>query len=30
MATNATSGTAPAKVETVTLRQLAEGLSEIP
>ena len=28
MATNSTSGTAAAKVETVTLRQLAEGLSE--
>jgi DNA-binding protein HU-beta len=28
MATNSTSGAAPAKVETVTLRQLAEGLSE--
>jgi DNA-binding protein HU-beta len=28
MATNSTTATAPAKVETVTLRQLAESLSE--
>jgi DNA-binding protein HU-beta len=28
MASNSTSGSAPAKVETVTLKQLAEGLSE--